>query len=607
MKITRFPSLIAIALFCAVSIARGQEDPQRASFHQTEANIPLPESFTPTTFISRVFRSLFAFSALFDDIARTTAHTDSPILIYKGAGTEAWGVSAFRAIEDDSKLKSNRTMLREGSGANSPKGYSLVEDRPRCYFTLGKDYCPAATNNKWTDYYMSYIERTSQVLTNAARMDPQDFKRIYNGNDGGTYKCSTRTLPPLRYSANAQQAALKESQMLADPNCPFQHDTCNKYCRLYGGKCNWDARISKYESNWRGMGENIAMTQRNLKEEPSAPVLQWLASGPHCSNIFSGDFSHLGTGAYDRYWTQDFLKLSGSTNNPLHDGTHYLHPAKTGGKLRFMASFKSSSAPKKMEVVVNGQAKSMSLHLGSSAQGLYAYEQSQPGSSAGCMSYYFVVTTSSGSTYNMPETGAFQTATVGKCTNNWIKTRNAGSGPAPGPAPAPAPRPVAPTSRPTRSPTRRPVSRPTRSPTRRPTRSPSRQPRPPSPRPPSPGVSSNPSPRPPSSNPSSWPRPPSPRPPSSVPSSIPSNRPRPPSSRPRPPTSYTRPPSRPRPPTSYTRPPSRPSAPSSGSGRPSSGWSGIPSTLVADDIDPFDFWPPVTETKSGESGAGDEN
>ncbi|TFJ81161.1 hypothetical protein NSK_007505 [Nannochloropsis salina CCMP1776] len=302
-------------------------------------------------------------------------------------------------------------MLREGTGANSPKGYSLVEDRPRCYFTLGKDYCPAATNNKWTDYYMSYIERTSQVLTNAARMDPQDFKRIYNGNDGGTYKCSTRTLPPLRYSANAQQAALKESQMLADPDCPFQHDTCNKYCRLYDGKCNWDARISKYESNWRGMGENIAMTQRNLKEEPSAPVLQWLASGPHCSNIFSGDFSHLGTGAYDRFWTQDFLKLSGSTNNPLHDGTHYLHPAKTGGKLRFLATFKSSSAPKKMEVVVNGQAKSMSLHLGSSAQGLYAYEQSQPSSSAGCMSYYFVATTSSGSTYNMPETGAFQTAT----------------------------------------------------------------------------------------------------------------------------------------------------------------------------------------------------
>jgi hypothetical protein len=29
--------------------------------------------------------------------------------------------------------------------------------------------------------------------------------------------------------------------------------------------------------------------------------------------------------------------------------------------------------------------------------------------------------------------------------------------------------------------------------------------------------------------------------------------------------------------------------------------------LVADDIDPFDFWPPVTEMKSEESGAGDEN
>lgn len=31
----------------------------------------------------------------------------------------------------------------------------------------------------------------------------------------------------------------------------------HSYCNLYGGKCGWDARISKYEPNWTGLGENI--------------------------------------------------------------------------------------------------------------------------------------------------------------------------------------------------------------------------------------------------------------------------------------------------------------------------------------------------------------
>lgn len=58
----------------------------------------------------------------------------------------------------------------EGSGPGAPVGYCLVENHPRCYFQLGSAYCPApASGTKWTDNYMSWLERTSQVLTNAAR------------------------------------------------------------------------------------------------------------------------------------------------------------------------------------------------------------------------------------------------------------------------------------------------------------------------------------------------------------------------------------------------------------------------------------------------------
>lgn len=92
----------------------------------------------------------------------------------------------------------------EGSGTGAPVGYCLVENQPRCYFMLGSAYCPApstsgewsglhwegleslanspnayihtyvhthatASGIKWTNEYMSWVERTSQVLTNAAR------------------------------------------------------------------------------------------------------------------------------------------------------------------------------------------------------------------------------------------------------------------------------------------------------------------------------------------------------------------------------------------------------------------------------------------------------
>lgn len=47
-------------------------------------------------------------------------------------------------------------------------------------------------------------------------------------------------------------------------------------------------------------------------------------------------------------------------------------------------------------VVNNGAAEPLSLHLGSATQGLYALNKAAPASGAGCLSYYFTVTTSGG-------------------------------------------------------------------------------------------------------------------------------------------------------------------------------------------------------------------
>lgn len=57
-------------------------------------------------------------------------------------------------------------------------------------------------------------------------MDPTNFRTIYNG--GAAYSCSVSTRPPLRYAPNLHQAAKKQSAILSDSSCPFQHNTCSK-------------------------------------------------------------------------------------------------------------------------------------------------------------------------------------------------------------------------------------------------------------------------------------------------------------------------------------------------------------------------------------------
>jgi len=49
-------------------------------------------------------------------------------------------------------------------------------------------------------------------------------------------------------------------------------------------------------------GENIAYGQRS----PEEVMAGWMDSDGHCSNIMNPDFTELGVGMYDFYWTQKF-------------------------------------------------------------------------------------------------------------------------------------------------------------------------------------------------------------------------------------------------------------------------------------------------------------
>lgn len=45
-----------------------------------------------------------------------------------------------------------------------------------------------------------------------------------------------------------------------------------RYCPLYGG-CEWYTRVSKYQTSWTMIGENIAMTYLSLANDPAAALV----------------------------------------------------------------------------------------------------------------------------------------------------------------------------------------------------------------------------------------------------------------------------------------------------------------------------------------------
>ena len=65
----------------------------------------------------------------------------SSTISYTGRGDLAGGVMATRLDLSDAAAV-EEVKARAGTGAQSPKGYSLVEDAPRCNAQLGEAYCP---------------------------------------------------------------------------------------------------------------------------------------------------------------------------------------------------------------------------------------------------------------------------------------------------------------------------------------------------------------------------------------------------------------------------------------------------------------------------------
>lgn len=72
---------------------------------------------------------------------RRLQQAEQDAITFTGRGDLAGAVTATRP-EPAAAAVVEVVEARDGTGAESPKGYSLVEDAPRCYFQIGQAYCP---------------------------------------------------------------------------------------------------------------------------------------------------------------------------------------------------------------------------------------------------------------------------------------------------------------------------------------------------------------------------------------------------------------------------------------------------------------------------------
>ncbi|MDQ0198466.1 CAP domain-containing protein [Neobacillus ginsengisoli] len=102
-------------------------------------------------------------------------------------------------------------------------------------------------------------------------------------------------LEPLKWDENTAKVAFGHSKDMAE-NDDFSH-TSKKFGSL-------SDRLKSAKVVYQTAGENIAA---NYTDGP-AVVEGWLNSKGHRDSLLNKDFSHLGVGVYQKYYTQDFIR-----------------------------------------------------------------------------------------------------------------------------------------------------------------------------------------------------------------------------------------------------------------------------------------------------------
>jgi len=283
------------------------------------------------------------------------------------------------------------------------------------------------------DGHPVYQERASLFLINAVRIDPAGYKSLYMAGytpSASGILMSYPTRYPIYWEPRLGQSSYSHSYEMATKNY-FSH---NSYDNTTFGK----RLASFYSCSNGGIGENIAAGVAS----PVGVSNLWLCdsvngacaddntgAAGHRNNIMGGyksagiGFADGAVGPYRQYWTQDFGGACTGQTSPIYSATHII----SGDKIKFAAIFyMNGTAPTSSSVVISGTTYPLTLDLGSSTMGSYAYT-TNTSSTAACRPYYFTFAANN-TVFRYPDTGSLATTTEGKCTDQYYSPSGASSG-----------------------------------------------------------------------------------------------------------------------------------------------------------------------------------
>jgi hypothetical protein len=276
--------------------------------------------------------------------------------------------------------------------------------------------------------YPSTTERTVQVLTNAVRLSPLDYRDRYAADFSPSLSASGvlagyPSVAPLYWNHGLDQSARAHSLDMASTPC-FQHDSCD-------GTSIW-TRIAAYYTLSGTMGENIAAGYPDARaamnawlcdQSGAACCADHAACDGHRRNMMSGAFHALGAGyasragsPYGTYFTQDFGGVATAlpATPPLVDGAHLLFPP---GQTTFLANYFASADPRSVTLVLDGASHPLALELGVAARGSWSVALAR---GAGCRSYHFEAVDGPGAGWRFPASGELRTAGEGSCAEDYL-------------------------------------------------------------------------------------------------------------------------------------------------------------------------------------------
>ena len=243
------------------------------------------------------------------------------------------------------------------------------------------------------DGYPSWAERELHLYTNAARVDPQAFEADYSAG-GCSYDDFTSdeqtAKAPIYYSYPLNDAARFHSLDMRDSG-NFSHDSSDG--------TSFGQRLSRFYTETSYVGENIAWGYR---DNWAAMMEGWMCSSGHRANIMLANWTELGTGVVDNYYTQDFGGGSADSSIGVRMGVHAPEAAPAGQSLTFYADWAGADLAV-LSLILDGEVYPMDLKWGAWESGVFSVNAPMP---EGCADYYFVYEDGGGQRA-FPEDGAY--------------------------------------------------------------------------------------------------------------------------------------------------------------------------------------------------------